>query len=110
MTCEQLVTFDALLDHYFFSHAVRNDTEWSYRKVVRTFLRFTTKNPNEVDNRGVLEWRRHVLKEQQLQATTWNNKVTHTEPSPGLEPFQPQTQAIIALFHAAHHRSCAMDD
>ncbi|CAI2040555.1 Tyrosine recombinase XerC [Serratia fonticola] len=77
MTCEQLLTFDELLDHYFFSNAVRNDTEWSYRKVVRTFLRFTAKTPSEVDNRLVLEWRRHVLKEQQLQATTWNNKVTH---------------------------------
>lgn len=71
------LTFDELLEHYFFSHSVRDDTEWSYRKVVRTFLRYTSKIPTEVDNRLVLEWRRHVLEEQKLQATTWNNKVTH---------------------------------
>ncbi|EKN6074060.1 site-specific integrase, partial [Yersinia enterocolitica] len=28
-------------------------------------------------NTLVLEWRRHVLKEQKLEACTWNNKVTH---------------------------------
>jgi antirestriction protein ArdC len=38
---------------------------------------YTSKAPNDVDNTLVLGWRRHVLKEQKLQATTWNNKVTH---------------------------------
>lgn len=73
----KLLTFEVLLDHYFFINSVRDDTEWSYRKVVRTFLRYTSKTPNDVDNMLVLGWRRHVLKEQKLQATTWNNKVTH---------------------------------
>jgi integrase len=73
----QFLTFDELLDHYFFNNSVRDDTEWSYRKVVRTFLLYTAKTPGEVDNSLVLKWRRHVLKEQQLEATTWNNKVTH---------------------------------
>ncbi len=72
-----ILTFDELLEHYFFNSAVRKDTEWSYRKVVRTFLRFSAVSPAEVNNSLVLKWRRYVLTEQKSQATTWNNKVTH---------------------------------
>lgn len=57
-----LLTFDELLEHYFFNNSVRQDTEWSYRKVVRTFLRFSTVSPVEINNALVLKWRRHVLK------------------------------------------------
>lgn len=71
------MTFEQLMEHYFFSNSVRPATEWSYRKVVRTFQKFTRQLPDEIDNSLVLEWRRHVLNELKLQACTWNNKVTH---------------------------------
>ncbi|MFS6933795.1 tyrosine-type recombinase/integrase [Klebsiella oxytoca] len=71
------LTFDELLDNYFFVNSVRDETELSYRKVVRTFSRYSTKIPSEVDGALVLEWRRYVLKEQKRQATTWNTKVAH---------------------------------
>jgi len=71
------VTFEQLMEHYFFSNSVRPATEWSYRKVVRTFQQFTQQPPEEITNNLVLEWRRHVLKDLSLQAYTWNNKVTH---------------------------------
>ncbi|MGS3238002.1 tyrosine-type recombinase/integrase [Klebsiella michiganensis] len=71
------MTFEQLMKHYFFSNSVRPATEWSYRKVVRTFQKFTRQLPDEIDNSLVLEWRRHVLSELNLQACTWNNKVTH---------------------------------
>lgn len=71
------MSFEQLLEHYFFSNAVRPATEWSYRKVVRTFRKYTHKSPAEINHTLVLEWRRHVLKELKLQACTWNNKVTH---------------------------------
>ncbi|WP_034944740.1 tyrosine-type recombinase/integrase [Erwinia oleae] len=71
------MTFEQLMEQYFFSNSVRPATEWSYRKVVRTFQRFTRQLPDEIDNRLVLEWRRYVLTELKLEACTWNNKVTH---------------------------------
>lgn len=71
------MTFEQLMERYFFSNSVRPATEWSYRKVVRTFRQFTRQSPDEIDNSLVLEWRRHVLNELNLQACTWNNKVTH---------------------------------
>lgn len=71
------MTFEQLMEQYFFSNSVRPATEWSYRKVVRTFRQFTLLSPEEINNSIVLEWRRHVLKNLNLQACTWNNKVTH---------------------------------
>ncbi|HHQ6628469.1 TPA: tyrosine-type recombinase/integrase, partial [Serratia fonticola] len=71
------VTFEQLMEQYFFSHSIRPATEWSYQKVVRTFQKYTQQLPGGVSNKLVLEWRRHVLKEQVLEACTWNNKVTH---------------------------------
>ncbi|STQ14715.1 putative integrase [Enterobacter cloacae] len=35
-----IVTFEKILDDYFFNKVLRRATEWSYRKVVRTFLEF----------------------------------------------------------------------
>ncbi|MFZ1872963.1 MAG: site-specific integrase [Chania sp.] len=71
------VTFEQLMEQYFFSNSVRPATEWSYRKVVRTFQKYVPQLPGDVSNSRVLEWRRHVLKELELEACTWNNKVTH---------------------------------
>ena len=71
------VTFEQLMEQYFFSNSLRPATEWSYRKVVRTFQKYAQQLPGDVSNTLVLEWRRHVLKEQKLEACTWNNKVTH---------------------------------
>ncbi|WP_156294460.1 tyrosine-type recombinase/integrase [Serratia oryzae] len=71
------VTFEQLMEQYFFNHSIRPATEWSYQKVVRTFKRYTQELPADVSNELVLEWRRFVLKELKLEACTWNNKVTH---------------------------------
>lgn len=71
------VTFEQLIEQYFFSNSLRPATEWSYRKVVRTFQKYAQQLPGDVSNKLVLEWRRHVLKELKLEACTWNNKVTH---------------------------------
>ncbi|CAH6335455.1 tyrosine-type recombinase/integrase [Pantoea agglomerans] len=68
-----------LLDEYFFCKSLREDTEWSYQKVVRGFRKHIgeARAPYSITSREVLEWRRHVLKKQGLSAHTWNNKVTH---------------------------------
>ncbi|CDH18959.1 putative phage integrase [Xenorhabdus bovienii str. kraussei Quebec] len=71
--------WEALLDEYFFSHILRPDTEWSYRKVVRGFIRFMGEaaSPAQVTHRDVLRWRRHLLLEKKQSSHTWNNKVAH---------------------------------
>ncbi|MDE9467576.1 tyrosine-type recombinase/integrase, partial [Xenorhabdus bovienii] len=72
-------SWEALLDEYFFSHILRPDTEWSYRKVVRGFTRFMGEaaSPVQVTHRDVLRWRRHLLLEKKQSSHTWNNKVAH---------------------------------
>ncbi|MDE1486591.1 tyrosine-type recombinase/integrase [Xenorhabdus bovienii] len=72
-------SWEALLDEYFFSHILRPDTEWSYRKVVRDFIRFMGEaaSPAQVTHRDVLRWRRHLLLEKKQSSHTWNNKVAH---------------------------------
>lgn len=71
------ITFEYLLNQYFFSKSLRPDTEWSYQKVVNSFQRFTVLLPGEIDHQTVLQWRWHVLHELKLASRTWNNKVAH---------------------------------
>ncbi|EOT5500033.1 site-specific integrase [Citrobacter koseri] len=71
--------FENVLDDYFFSKSLRPATEWSYRKVVRSFISFAGNciSPEQVDKKLVLTWRRKIILEDGLSRTTWNNKVTH---------------------------------
>ncbi|HDL7749469.1 TPA: site-specific integrase [Yersinia enterocolitica] len=71
--------YDDILQDYFFSKSLRPATEWSYRKVINSFRRYTGDNllPGEVSRLIVLNWRRYVLNEQGLSSITWNNKVAH---------------------------------
>ncbi|WP_446471446.1 tyrosine-type recombinase/integrase [Xenorhabdus stockiae] len=75
------LSWEALLEEYFFSHILRPDTEWSYRKVTRGFIRFMGEaaSPAQVIHRDVLRWRRHLLLlvEKKQSSHTWNNKVAH---------------------------------
>ncbi|MEQ1966484.1 MULTISPECIES: tyrosine-type recombinase/integrase [Xenorhabdus] len=78
LTAEK-ISWDELLDEYFFSHILRPATEWSYRKVIRVFIQFLgeTVLPEQVTHRDVLRWRRHLLLEKKQSSHTWNNKVAH---------------------------------
>lgn len=71
--------FEEVLDDYFFSKSLRPATEWSYRKVARSFISFAGNciSPELVDKKLVLTWRRKIIQEDGLSRTTWNNKVTH---------------------------------
>ncbi|UWM63494.1 site-specific integrase [Enterobacter sp. CP102] len=71
--------FEEVLDDYFFSKSLRPATEWSYRKVVRSFMSYTGDgiSPEQVDKKLVLTWRRKIIQEDGLSRITWNNKVTH---------------------------------
>jgi len=76
---QRSMTWDELLEEYFFRKSLRPDTEWSYRKVVNVFRTFIGEGvrPDDVTARIVMHWRRHNLNVQQLSSNTWNNKVRH---------------------------------
>ncbi|WP_445496272.1 tyrosine-type recombinase/integrase [Photorhabdus sp. SF281] len=73
------MTWDNLLDEYFFARILRPDTESSYRKVVNTFQVFAGVNnrPAQVTRQQVLAWRRYVLHQHGLKGVTWNSKIAH---------------------------------
>ncbi|MBT0726029.1 tyrosine-type recombinase/integrase [Rosenbergiella australiborealis] len=72
------ITWDELLEEYFFSHWLRPATEWSYNKVVRGFRRYSANTlPAQITHRQILEWRRYLLQEKHQSAQTWNNKIAH---------------------------------
>jgi integrase len=71
--------WEELLTEYFFARNLRPDTEWSYKKVVRGFVRYFPNHtfPATINQRDVLGWRRHILREKKQSTHTWNNKITH---------------------------------
>ena len=73
------LTFDLLLEDYFFHKLLRPATIWSYRKVARTFIRFMPSgtSPEDITRKDVLMWRDILLRQRGLSGRTWNNKVTH---------------------------------
>ena len=76
---DKSMTWDEIVDEYFFSHNLREATENSYRKVVGGFSRYMGESilPTKITHRDVLKWRRNILKERHLSTHTWNNKVAH---------------------------------
>ncbi|ECA1950244.1 site-specific integrase [Salmonella enterica subsp. enterica serovar Virchow] len=73
------LTFDLLLEDYFFNKSLRPATVWSYTKVTQTFTRFLPPgmSPEDITRRDVLLWRDSILRQRGLSSRTWNNKVTH---------------------------------
>ncbi|SXK19774.1 Uncharacterised protein [Klebsiella pneumoniae] len=65
---DELLTFEVLLEKYFYAKTLRPDTQWSYCKVVRTFTKFAKVLPGEVSADLVLRWKEEVLKVQGLKA------------------------------------------
>ncbi|EIC0518908.1 site-specific integrase [Salmonella enterica subsp. enterica serovar Chester] len=73
------LTFDLLLEDYFFNKSLRPATVWSYNKVTQTFIRFLDADvsPEDITRKDVLLWRDSILRQRGLSTRTWNNKVTH---------------------------------
>lgn len=72
------ITFDDILMDYFFNRTLRPATEWSFRKVMKSFTDFAGNIlPSQVDRQLVLTWRREVVYGKALSKRTWNNKVAH---------------------------------
>lgn len=91
------ISYEDILQDYFFSKSLRPATEWSYRKVISSFQRYIGAHcsPDQVCRKTVLNWRRHVLNDMGLSSRTWNNKVAH----------------MRAIYnHALQHRFVNQDD
>lgn len=78
MKKQHLMDWEMLLEEYFFSKALRQESEKSYRRVVAVFRKFIGMDilPDEVTHRDFLRWRRYMLGKG-LTTSTWNNKVRH---------------------------------
>ncbi|EPU9491394.1 tyrosine-type recombinase/integrase, partial [Salmonella enterica subsp. enterica serovar Saintpaul] len=76
---ETNITWQQLIDEYFFAKPLRSASEWSYTKVFKSFVHYMgpLSCPNDVTYHKVLAWRRFLLKEKKLSGRTWNNKVAH---------------------------------
>lgn len=77
--------WEILLSEYFYLKVLRPDTEKTYRKMVRLFLRYCEKHeaklpsPEDVTHRQVLRWRRNELNMQKVRERTWNTKSRHMQ-------------------------------
>ncbi len=79
MDVTEELTWDHLLSEYFFAKSLREQSEWSYRKVVSVFRKDVGQGvmPFEVTQRQILQLRRNTLNIKGLSRHTWNNKVRH---------------------------------
>lgn len=59
---DELLTFEVLLEKYFYAKTLRPDTQWSYCKVVRTFTKFAKVLPGGGQCRFGAEVERRSIK------------------------------------------------
>lgn len=70
------VTFDSLLEQFFFEKNHREETQKGYIKVVNQLLKFNQNLlPDQLTHQEVIIWRAQRLKV--IKAITWNNNVRH---------------------------------
>lgn len=70
------VTFDSLLEQFFFEKNHREETQKGYIKVVNQLLKFNQNLlPDQLTHHEVIIWRAQRLKV--IKAITWNNNVRH---------------------------------
>ncbi len=82
---QKVDVWEQMLSNYFYNKVLRPDTEKTYRKMVRLFLRYcgVCENalplPDEVTHEHVLRWRRNELNIQKVRERTWNTKTVHMQ-------------------------------
>lgn len=86
LALEEYPVWNELLNEYFYAKVLRPDTEKTYSKVVKLFLRYlkeieniTDITPEEVMHKHVLRWRRHELNIKSVAERTWNTKARHMQ-------------------------------
>ncbi|CDM91065.1 tyrosine-type recombinase/integrase [Xenorhabdus bovienii] len=83
---EEYPVWYELLNEYFYAKFLRPDTEKTYEKILKLFLRYlkeveniTDITPEEVTHRQILRWHRYELNTKAVAERTWNTKARHMQ-------------------------------
>lgn len=71
------MTFEQILEEYFFARLLRPDTESCYRTAVNQFTHWRNVLPAEVTSHMVLEWRHYLLNVRCIKPVSWNHYMRH---------------------------------
>ncbi|OUE53967.1 phage integrase [Citrobacter freundii] len=71
------MTFEKLLEEYFFARQLRPDTQDCYRTAVNQFTHWRDELPAEVTPHTVLEWRSYLLNARCIKPVSWNHYMRH---------------------------------
>ncbi|AKE60119.1 tyrosine-type recombinase/integrase [Citrobacter farmeri] len=71
------MTFEKLLEEYFFARLLRPDTQDCYRTAVKQFNHWRNVLPTEVTPHMVLEWRSYLLNVRCIKPVSWNHYMRH---------------------------------
>lgn len=71
------MTFEKLLEEYFFARLLRPDTQSCYRTAVKQFTHWRDVLPAEVTPHMALEWRSYLLNVREIKPVSWNHYMRH---------------------------------
>lgn len=71
------MTFEELLEEYFFARLLRPATKDCYRTAVEQFTHWRNVLPAEVTPHLALEWRNYLLNERDIKPVSWNHYMRH---------------------------------
>ncbi|EKQ2966478.1 site-specific integrase [Salmonella enterica] len=71
------MTFEKLLEEYFFARLLRPATQDCYRTAVEQFTHWRNVLPAEVTPHMALEWRGYLLNERDIKPVSWNHYMRH---------------------------------
>lgn len=71
------MTFEQLLEEYFFARLLRPDTQSCYCTAVNQYTHWRNVLPAEVTPHMVLEWRHYLLNVRCIKPVSWNHYMRH---------------------------------
>lgn len=71
------MTFEQILEEYFFVRLLRPDTQSCYRTAVNQFTHWRNVLPAEVTSHMVLEWHHYLLNVRCIKPVSWNHYMRH---------------------------------
>lgn len=71
------MTFEELLEEYFFARLLRPATQDCYRTAVEQLTHWRNVLPAEVTPHMALEWRGYLLNERDIKPVSWNHYMRH---------------------------------
>lgn len=93
------MTFEKLLEEYFFSRLLRPNTQDCYRTAVNQFTHWRNVLPAEVTPHMVLEWRSYLLNVRGIKPVSWNHYMRHMRALYNFAIEQGLLEQFINPFH-----------